>query len=244
MQNQANPPFLASIGIAVVLAVAGCGEDEPTGGDGAPAPVDTSTAEMRAPGDAPAGESAPPSAVEPPADEPAVEATEHTVTYDWAAPSEQVTIEHSVTAPTPYLVAIYTGEHPEGDPPYQRVAFYFREGFPEYNLQYVPTVQNEGSGEPIALDGNAFLRIGFVNAQAHDDAGESTVTVAPAGPIGFQNLKEVGSAGDFEGHLSYGLGLQVAPNSDQVLLVRAGELTKPDDAGGTYHVVYVDIEAG
>jgi hypothetical protein len=45
-------------------------------------------------------------------------------------------------------------------------------------------------------------------------------------------------------NLTHGLGLQVAPNSDQILLVRAGELTKADDAGGTYYVVHVDIETG
>jgi hypothetical protein len=186
--------------------------------------------------------SQPPS--KPPADEPATSGTEHAVTYDWAAPSEQVTIEHPAAAPLPSLVAIYVGDHPEDDRPYQRIAFYFRDGFPEYNLQYVPSVAGEGTGEPITLEGNAFLRIGFVNAQAHDDAGESTVAVAPGESVGFQNLKSYASAGDFEGHLTFGLGLQVAPNSDQVLAVRAGELTKPDDTGGTYHVVYVDVETG
>ena len=166
------------------------------------------------------------------------------MSYDWAVPSEQVTITHSAATPTPSLVAIYTGDHAGEEPPYQRIAFYFREGFPEYNLQYVRSVTGEATGEPISLEGNAFLRIGFVNAQAHDDAGESTVAVAPANSIGFQNIKSYASAGDFEGHVTYGLGLQVAPDSDQVLQVRAGELTKPDDAGGSYYVVYVDVETG
>ena len=170
--------------------------------------------------------------MEPPADEPAAEATDHRVTYDWAAPSRLVTIEHQAGAPTPYLVAIYAGDHSDDELPYQRLAFYFQEGLPEYNLQYVPSVVGEGTGEPISLAGNAFLRVGFVNAQAHDDAGESTVSITPDDSIGFRNLKSYGSAGDFEGHLTYGLGLQVAPNSDQVLLVRAGELTKSDGAGG------------
>ena len=80
--------------------------------------------------------------------------------------------------------------------------------------------------------------------QAHDDAGESTVSINADDSIGFRNLKSYSSAGDFEGHLTYGLGLQVAPNSDQVLLVRAGELTKPDGAGGMFYVVYVDIQTG
>jgi hypothetical protein len=32
------------------------------------------------------------------------------------------------------------------------------------------------------------------------------------------------------------------PNSDQVLPLRLGELTKPDAAGGSYYVVIVDIQ--
>jgi hypothetical protein len=237
---------LVPIAVVTVLAGAACGQAGPTDGDddtiGAPASSDAAAA---TPAESPTAASANPSATaDPPADEPAAGANEHRVTYDWAAPSDQVTIEHAAEAPTPSLVAIYTGDHPDEDRPFQRIAFYFRDGFPEYNLQYVPSVAAEGTGEPIALDGNAFLRIGFVNAQAHDDAGESTVAQAPPPSIGLQNLKSYGFAGDFEGHVTYGLGLQVAPNSDQVLHVRAGELTKPDGDGGSYHVVYVDIESG
>jgi hypothetical protein len=36
----------------------------------------------------------------------------------------------------------------------------------------------------------------------------------------------------------------VAPDSDQILPVRAGELTRSDGSDGSYHVVYVDIETG
>ena len=237
---------LVPIMVALGLAVAGCGESEPTdGADGtAAAPTAASTPDVQPADGGPAADPAPTDAAQPPANEPAAEATEHRVTYDWATPSDQVTIEHPAEAPTPTLVAIYAGDHPEGDRPYQRIAFYFREGFPEYNLQYVPSVVGDGTGEPITLEGNAFLQIGFVDATSHDDAGESTVSVAPDESIGLQNLKSYGSAGEFEARLTYGLGLQVAPNSDQVLNVRAGELTKPDGTGGTYHVVYVDIETG
>ncbi|MGH8824349.1 MAG: AMIN-like domain-containing (lipo)protein [Jiangellaceae bacterium] len=166
------------------------------------------------------------------------------MSYDWAVPSDQVTIGHPAEMPVPHLAAIYVGDHPEGDTPFQRISFYFRGGFPEYNLQYVRSVLGEGTGTPISLQGNAFLRVGFVNAQAHDDAGASTVQTAPDTSIGFTNLKSYDSAGDFEGHVTYGLGIQVAPDSDQVLLVRAGELTKPDDSDGLYHVIYVDLQTG
>jgi hypothetical protein len=244
MRRQAVISAVASLAAAVVIT--GCGQDETSAGadDDPGTATAMPTTQATAMGESPGTHEPSQPPPKPPADEPATSATEHRVTYDWSAPSEQVTIEHPAAAPLPYLVAIYVGDHPEGNRPYQRIAFYFRDGFPEYNLQYVPSVAGEGTGEPITLEGNAFLRIGFVNAQAHDNAGESTVAVAPGESVGFQNLKSYASAGDFEGHLTFGLGLQVAPNSDQVLAVRAGELTKPDDTGGTYHVVYVDVETG
>lgn len=223
---------------AGALAVGGCGQPDDNGTaagaaqDGTASPPSTDAADP----------SEPP--VAPPADEPTATDGDHRVTYDWAVPSEQVTIAHQAAAPTPYLVAIYAGDHPEVEPPYQRVSFYFREGFPEYNLQYVRSVEGEGTGTPISLEGNAFLRVGFVNAQAHDDSGATTITRAPEETIGFQNLKSYGSAGDFEGHVTYGLGLQVAPDSDQILPVRAGELEKPDGEGGVFYVVYVDVQSG
>lgn len=233
----------APMALAGLLTIGGCGQGDDPAPDGAVAPATAAPApDETAPGTEPApAEETPP---RPSAQEPTATGTGHRVTFDWAAPSEQVTISHPAVAPTAYLVAIYVGDHPEEEPPYQRMAFYFREGYPEYNLQYVRSVTGEGTGEAISLDGNAFLRVGFVNAQAHDDAGASTISTAPAATIGFHNLKSYGSAGDFEGHLTYGLGLQVAPDSDQVLLVRAGELERPDGAGGTYYVVYVDVETG
>lgn len=224
--------------LAGALAVGGCGQRDGNGteaGDAQDATASPSSTDAADPSEPP---------VAPPTDEPTATDGDHRVTYDWAAPSDQVTITHEAAAPTPYLVAIYAGDHPEVEPPYQRVSFYFREGFPEYNLQYVRSVEGEGTGAPISLQGNAFLRVGFVNAQAHDDSGATTISTAPEEAIGFQNLKSYGSAGDFEGHLTYGLGLQVAPDSDQVLLVRAGELQKPDAEGGVYYVVYVDVQSG
>jgi hypothetical protein len=244
MRDRPQIKVAASIA-AVVALVAGCGQSEPTDADAGASSAAAATTQASAPAESPPAEPSPAEpVVEPPADEPAAEATDHRVTYDWAAPSGLVTIEHQAGLPTPYLVAIYAGDHSDDELPYQRLAFYFREGLPEYNLQYVQSVVGEGTGEPISLAGNAFLRVGFVNAQAHDDAGESTASITPDDSIGFRNLKSYGFAGDFEGHLTYGLGLQVAPNSDQVLLVRAGELTKPDGAGGMFYVVYVDIQTG
>ena len=174
------------------------------------------------------------------------------MTYGFAVPTGRITINHPIKAPLanppapplPYLVGIYVGDHPEGDPKYARISFYFRGAFPSYNFEYVREVLSEAKGDPIALEGNSFIRLGFVDAQAHDNAGASTVKVAPAAHIGFKNLKSYGFAGDFEGHVSYGLGVQAAPNSDQVLALRTGELKKPDGTGGFYYVVHLDVRNG
>ncbi|HEY7132989.1 MAG TPA: hypothetical protein VH440_12100 [Candidatus Limnocylindrales bacterium] len=174
------------------------------------------------------------------------------VTYDWAVPGRQVTVHHDVhppiapppALPLPALVAISVDDQPNVDPAFQRISFAFRGAFPQYNLQYVRALTAEGSAEAIPLEGNGVLRIGFVDAQAHDDTGASTVEVAPKNPIGFHNLKSYASAGDFEGHVTYGLGIQVAPASDQVLRIRASEQTLLDEAGGTRYVIHIDIERG
>jgi hypothetical protein len=231
---------LVPVTMLVVAVLGGCARD---GGTVSPPGTTASV------GGAPPPTSVPPP---PPASEPASPDVEYRVSYGWAVPSSKVTIPHAVSPPIapppspplPYLVAIYVGNHPEASPQYQRISFYFRGGFPEYNLQYVSSVTSEGRGETVPLQGNGFLRIGFVSAQAHDNAGESTVRESPKNPIGFANLKSYGFAGDFEGHVTYGLGIQSAPNSDQVLPIRAGELKKPDGAGGFFYVVHFDVQAG
>jgi hypothetical protein len=165
------------------------------------------------------------------------------VTYGWAVPSAEVTVAHAVRPPVapapqpalPALREIRTGNHAG----YARITFRFSGAMPGYRFQYVPAVLGEASGEPIPLPGNAFLRIQFVQAQAHDDSGASTIRYAadPRGRVG--NLRGYGSAGDFEGYVSYGLGIQVAPGSDQVLPIRAGELTRPGE-----FVIAIDIKQG
>jgi len=188
----------------------------------------------------------------PPAGEPTAPGLEYRVSYNWGVPSSSVVVNHPRTAPIapppapplPYLVAIYVGDHPEGNPKYGRISFYFRGAFPSYDFQYVRQVLNEGQGAPISLEGNSFLRIQFVQAQTRDAAGNSTIKVSPKSHIGLQNLKSYGFGGDFEGYVTYGLGIQVAPNSDQVSAIRVGELRKPDGSGGFYYAVHVDAQNG
>ena len=96
----------------------------------------------------------------PPTSEPPGDGEEYRVTYPFGLPSSTVEVTNPDTAPDlPRLVAVYAADHPEGSPAYQRVSFYFRGAFPSYRFGYVPTIVQDGSGEPVALDGGYFLSV-------------------------------------------------------------------------------------
>ena len=103
------------------------------------------------------------------------------------------------------LVDIRAAHHPEVTPKYDRVVFDFEGPVPQIEVQYVKQLIGDGSGLPIAISGRAILQVRFAPAQAHSDIGQSTAPnrVKFNLPI----LKEVARVGDFEGVVSYGLGL-------------------------------------
>jgi hypothetical protein len=103
------------------------------------------------------------------------------------------------------LVAIRAAHHPEATPTYDRVVFEFSGPVPLIEVQYVTELLGDGSGLPVPVMGNAILRLIMQPAQAHTDQGQPTVST----PILFAlpNIKEVVTAGDFEGVLTYGIGL-------------------------------------
>jgi hypothetical protein len=93
-------------------------------------------------------------------------------------------------------------------------------GLPGYQVHRVRRVHHDGSGAPMTLRGDAFLTVRLEPTVAHDDQG------APTAPLrirrSFTQLKEVRSAGDLEGVVTYGIG--VAATSD----FRVFTLTSPD----------------
>jgi hypothetical protein len=236
-----------SLVVALVLLAAGCaqapgpnGTPTTTGtgavGDGATVPTGSPVQPTNGPTAAKATTAAP---------------VTWKVTYHWNVPSGPVTVPHPLKppittplgTPLPYLEGVYVGDHPSERPGYSRVSFYFRGAFPEYTVRYAREVVTDGEGRKLPLAGNAALEIRFWQAQAHDNAGRTTIKAKPPTTIGYRNLKDYGFAGDYEGYVTYGFGLQVAPNSDQVLALRLGELTKSDSVG-TIYVVALDIQHG
>ncbi|MDG4765676.1 hypothetical protein O7632_16450 [Solwaraspora sp. WMMD406] len=169
----------------------------------------------------------------------------YVVRYGWAVPRHPAEVRHDVRPPVahrpqpplPYLAEIHAADHPVADPPYSRISFYFRAGFPSYEVSYVPRVVFAGSGDDVPLPGNCYLRIRFVSAQAHDEQGQVTVRRSPTPYLGWSTLRGYGFAGDFEGQVTYGLGIQVAGDGDQVLPIRVGELTRDG-----FHIVAIDVQ--
>jgi hypothetical protein len=106
--------------------------------------------------------------------------------------------------PGHYLTAVTVGEHAGFD----RVVFQFSGGLPAVTAERVPAVYADPKGTPVALAGQSYLHVVFRGASAtcpqplqRTWAGPSVLT-----PY-YPQLLTVSAAGDFEGYLSFGLGL-------------------------------------
>jgi hypothetical protein len=87
-----------------------------------------------------------------------------------------------------------------------RVVFEFSGGLPRHRVVHVDRLFADGSGRRVHVAGRALLRVRFEPAQAHTDDG--VATDAPrrvAFPL--PNVMTAVRAGDFEGVVTYGLGL-------------------------------------
>ncbi|MEV0427825.1 hypothetical protein [Micromonospora sp. NPDC050495] len=224
------PLLLAGV---VALLAAACTPTDP--GGAAPAP---STASAPGATAAPTTPAATPAAPPPTrTGQPPVAGDWH-VTYGWAVPATPARVEHWVSVPVdpqpgeplPPLVQVQVqvGDHPaEG---FGRISFAFRGPTPSYQVAYVDRLETEGQGTVIELPATADLAVRFSPAQAHDAHGRATATMPPA-TIGYPTLRGWAAAGDFEGQVSFGLGVA------RTVAVRCSESTRPDGA----HVISVDV---
>ena len=103
-----------------------------------------------------------------------------------------------------YLTAVRTGEHSG----YDRVVFQFSGTLPGYTAGRVRAVYSDPKGTPVPLAGQSYLRVVFHGTSAvcpkplHQTYTGPTV-LTPYYP----ELLTVSAAGDFEGVLSFGIGL-------------------------------------
>ncbi|MGH2572360.1 MAG: AMIN-like domain-containing (lipo)protein [Actinomycetota bacterium] len=113
------------------------------------------------------------------------------------------------------LVDVRVGTH-EG---YDRVTFEFAPpsdgryfGLPRYEIVAVtPPIRQDGSGDPVEVDGESFAGIAFRGASGWDFTGEDA-EITYDGPKefrpGFEALKEAEQTGDYEAILSWAFGLK------------------------------------
>jgi hypothetical protein len=111
----------------------------------------------------------------------------------------------SLQPATPTLVAIRASHHSEETPKYDRVVFEFSGLVPYLRIEYVTQLIADGSGAPIRMAGRAIVSVQFTPARAHNDRGRATAPghANPNLPI----VRQIVSAGDFEGVVTYGIGL-------------------------------------
>ncbi|MCH7811248.1 MAG: hypothetical protein IH958_01305 [Chloroflexi bacterium] len=177
-----RPAFAAGLFLAALFLLAACDDD------GSTPPDPTATAE----GIAPPGQTATPIA-------PA--ATETPVAFEGGR--DPVDVPFGGASTTPLLADVRTGLHQGFD----RVVFEYDGGLPGYHVEYVSSpIAQCGSGMEEAVVGNAFLEVRMTPAAAHDDAGTPTFGPQELLP-GLPSILEVQSICDFEGQVTWVLGL-------------------------------------
>ena len=187
---------VAALGTAA-LAVTAC----TTGGTSAPGGAS-------APG---AGSTGPGSTVESPGASaaatvvPATGATPGSGGSGSPAPGTGTTAGAPCAAPGSYLTAIRTGQQPSAD----RVVFEFSGKLPtSYTVTPVSGITGDASGKPVTIAGQSFLRVTFRGASAVCPAtGHPTYAGPSSVKPGYAQLLDVEAAGDFEGYLTWGVGL-------------------------------------
>jgi hypothetical protein len=108
------------------------------------------------------------------------------------------------------LERVALGSH-EG---YDRVVFQFRNALPGYRVEYVePPLRQDGSGDVVEVDGNAFVNVRMEPASGFDvGTGEGVLVYEgprriPGSSAGTTTVREVVRIGDFEAQLNWAIGL-------------------------------------
>jgi Fe-S cluster biogenesis protein NfuA len=98
------------------------------------------------------------------------------------------------------LEVIRAGHHPGFD----RVVLEFDGPVPVSQIRYVDTLIGDPSGLPVPVPGRAVLRVVLRGAEAHDEFGDRA---SQRNTFPLPNVMSALQAGDFEGVVTYGVGL-------------------------------------
>jgi hypothetical protein len=105
---------------------------------------------------------------------------------------------------------------------FDRVIFqYNTPATPGYHVSYLDKpIRQCGSGQTVAVAGDAWLEVRTKQTQAHTDAGQSTIAQTNR-TVNLPNLRQLVQTCDFEGHVTWVLGVG-SPKRFRVV-----ELTNP-----------------
>lgn len=143
-------------------------------------------------------------------------------------------------AVTPQLVAVRASSHAGFD----RVVWQFKGPLPtQRRARYVSRLLGDGSGLPIRIAGDAILQVTMFAADAHDpNTGRSS---APGRlVVGLPNAIEVVRSGDFEAHVTYGVGLAKRQTFRMFTLTNPSRVVldvRKDYQQATRRVVFQDL---
>jgi hypothetical protein len=242
---------VAGLALAIVVpaTLAACGSQPPSPAAGTSPSSTPSATAPASPGSTPAPTQTPGPGATPPA--PASQVVSSRVAYPWHWPNDvgrpgRVTHAYPVP-PVPELVRMSIGDHTgdHGQVPYYRMSFTFTTAFPSYRFEWAKLV-GDASGKVIPLRGTDSLKIVFTQARAHTaDGTRSTIVSQPGRPIGDPWMTDFAQAGDFEGVLTYGIGVtRPILQSNPQPSVRAYEVETVTATGQHLYIVAIDIAAG
>jgi hypothetical protein len=234
--------------LALALAMTGlaaCGSTATTPtGTASPAPSVTHQGATAQPAPTPVPASRP--ATTAPQDE----VVSSRVSYPWHSPNDvnrPGSVGHAYPVPpVPRLIAVGAGDHPRdpGERPYNRLSFTFTKGFPSYQVKFADALRADPSGHTVPLTGKGVLEVTFHGAQAHTNGGASSVATQPAAQLGYTRMLSWAPGGDYEGVLSYGIGIDwpIAHSNPQIP-VRTIEVEKVTPMGQHLYIVAIDVDA-
>ena len=102
------------------------------------------------------------------------------------------------------IVDVRYATHPD----YDRVVFEFEQGTPELTLdRATPPFTQDASGEPIAVDGDSFLRLTMRGGTRQTDEGTSSFDGPTDFDPGLPTLVDLVQGGDFERQSTWYLGM-------------------------------------
>jgi hypothetical protein len=91
-------------------------------------------------------------------------------------------------------------------PTFDRFVIRARFGTPRYDVRYRKRIIEDGTGDPVPLLGTKRIRVLIHNARGHTKGG--TVLLPEVRTPLCPNLRQIKLAGDFEGVVTFGLGLR------------------------------------